>query len=85
MSRPPVETRHWCAGVDYPIYSTVPDTDFSCQGSVPGEYYADVATQCQVFHVCAPLAEGLAQRFSFLCPNGEYLLTFPCIVSSYMS
>ena len=55
-------------------------------GTVNGEYYADVETQCQVqtmkiikieifrfqmFHVCSHLANGLAQRFSFLCPNGE--------------
>ena len=25
----------------------------------------------QMFHVCSHLANGLAQRFSFLCPNGE--------------
>ena len=40
-------------------------------GTKDGEYYADVESQCQMFHVCSHLANGLAQRFSFLCPNGK--------------
>merc|ERR1712130_422565 len=57
-------------GIDYPIFSSIIQSHFSCKGTVNGEYYADVETQCQMFHVCSHLANGLAQRFSFLCPNG---------------
>jgi syndecan 1 len=56
-------------GQDYPIFSEVPDSDFSCEGRVEGGYYADVASQCQPFHICANDGNAL-QKFSFLCPNG---------------
>jgi len=32
-------------------------------------YYADVATGCQVFHVCSRTS--LTLKNSFLCPNGS--------------
>lgn len=52
-------------GIDYPIYSSIPETSFDCkQQQWPG-YYADVEAQCQVFHICA-----LNTTFNFLCPNG---------------
>lgn len=52
-------------GVDYPIYTEIPQTSFDCkQYPWPG-YYADVEAQCQVFHICA-----LNTTFNFLCPNG---------------
>ncbi|KAM7361069.1 uncharacterized protein ACRADG_009608 [Cochliomyia hominivorax] len=52
-------------GVDYPIYSQVPQTSFDCaQQALPG-YYSDIEAQCQVFHICA-----LNRTYSFLCPNG---------------
>ena len=41
------------------------DLSFSCDGRAYG-YYADPATNCQVFHIC------LGERdikWSFLCPN----------------
>ena len=57
-------------GEDYPIYSEVPETAFSCEGQVDGGYYADPEAECQAFHICtADGAGGLAQ-YSFLCPNG---------------
>ncbi|ENN79630.1 hypothetical protein YQE_03919, partial [Dendroctonus ponderosae] len=50
---------------DYPIFSFVPQTSFSCdQQRYPG-YYADVEARCQVFHVCAN-----NKTYDFLCPNG---------------
>ncbi|XP_055529041.1 uncharacterized protein LOC129721025 [Wyeomyia smithii] len=53
------------AGKDYPIYPEIPNTSFDCnQQRFPG-YYADVETQCQVFHICA-----LNRTYNFLCPNG---------------
>lgn len=30
---------------DYPIFSNIPDTDFSCTGRIEG-YYADVEARC---------------------------------------
>merc|ERR1719348_2488036 len=57
-------------GEDYPIYSEVPESGFTCDGQVDGGYYADPEAECQVFHICtADGAGGLAQ-YSFLCPNG---------------
>jgi hypothetical protein len=69
-------------GEDYPVYSAVPDTGFSCEGRVQGGKYADPGAECQVggqgagpapqaFHVCALSdAQGGLTQYSFLCPNG---------------
>ena len=35
-------------GRDYPIHNSATDTDFSCNGRVPGAYYADPSLDCQV-------------------------------------
>ncbi|CAH1134616.1 unnamed protein product [Ceutorhynchus assimilis] len=51
-------------GLDFPVYSFIPRTPFSCKGIESG-YYADLDTNCQVFHICE---EG--KKVSFLCPNG---------------
>ena len=42
--------------------------DFN-KGTISG-YYADTASDCQVFHVCVPDALGGLGTQSFLCPNG---------------
>lgn len=52
-------------GVDYPIFSVIPETSFDCKQQLYPGYYADVEAQCQVFHICA-----LNRTFNFLCPNG---------------
>ncbi|XP_030758377.1 probable serine/threonine-protein kinase DDB_G0282963 isoform X2 [Sitophilus oryzae] len=49
---------------DYPAYSYIPRTSFSCRGIKSG-YYADLETECQVFHICED-----GRKISFLCPNG---------------
>ncbi|XP_028154162.2 mucin-4-like isoform X1 [Diabrotica virgifera virgifera] len=51
-------------GVDFPVYSHIPRTTFSCKGLESG-YYADLDTECQVFHICEE-----EKKISFLCPNG---------------
>jgi len=58
-------------GVDYPIFSAVEQTQFSCDGKVFGGYYADPEMGCQAYHVCLldPL-RGSMYPTSFLCPNG---------------
>jgi hypothetical protein len=37
-----------------PNYSLddMPDTNFSCRDKILGGYYADLETDCQMFHVC---------------------------------
>ncbi|XP_017104759.2 uncharacterized protein thw [Drosophila bipectinata] len=51
-------------GIDFPIYPRIPRTSFSCRSYGNG-YFADMETDCQVFHICE---EG--RKISFLCPNG---------------
>ncbi|TMW50067.1 hypothetical protein DOY81_004877, partial [Sarcophaga bullata] len=51
-------------GIDFPIYPRIPKTSFSCKSYGNG-YFADMETDCQVFHICE---EG--RKISFLCPNG---------------
>ena len=59
------------ANVDYPTLASVPDTSFSCANRVEGGYYADVETECQVFHVCGGSRSIFASvKYSFVCPNG---------------
>jgi len=50
-----------------------PDQSFSCAGRQYG-YYADVANDCRVFHVCHPLVDDLGEvtsmeHYSFFCGN----------------
>ncbi|XP_015588182.1 uncharacterized protein LOC107264451 isoform X2 [Cephus cinctus] len=52
-------------GVDYPAYTRLPLTRFSCVGRARG-YYADPDVGCQVFHVCHDVLVS-----SFLCPVGS--------------
>ncbi|XP_036145252.1 LOW QUALITY PROTEIN: mucin-5AC [Monomorium pharaonis] len=51
-------------GLDYPALTSIPATSFSCRG-LRGGYYADLETNCQVFHICDN-----GRKISFLCPNG---------------
>merc|ERR1711872_864344 len=57
-------------GEDYPIFASVPDTGFSCNGLVEGGYYADPGAECQAFHICANDGSGSLITYSVLCPNG---------------
>lgn len=52
--------------LDYPIFTSIPRTGFSCEGKVDWQYYADIETDCQVFHVC----HSQHSKTSFLCPEG---------------
>ncbi|CAL4190493.1 unnamed protein product, partial [Meganyctiphanes norvegica] len=54
------------AGMDYPAYSRIPYTTFSCKTGYPAGIYADVDAGCQVWHIC----EADGRQHSFLCPNG---------------
>ncbi|KAK6996827.1 hypothetical protein SK128_019856 [Halocaridina rubra] len=53
-------------GREYPILSSIPNTDFTCSGQING-YYADTSPEarCQVYHICQN-----GNMNSFLCPNG---------------
>merc|ERR1711881_116528 len=57
-------------GDDYPIYTSVPDSSFTCSGQVDGGYYSDPEADCQAFHICAGDGTGALTKYSFLCPNG---------------
>ncbi|XP_042907848.1 uncharacterized protein [Parasteatoda tepidariorum] len=65
-------------GVNYPNYTEVPITSFSCSDKkyIPG-FYADLETGCQVFHVCYE-----HRRESFLCPIGT-LFNQPILACDY--
>ncbi|XP_039760030.1 mucin-5AC [Pararge aegeria] len=52
------------ANVDFPALPNIPSTGFNCK-NVPTGYYADLETDCQVFHIC-----DTSRKISFLCPNG---------------
>ncbi|XP_065077088.1 uncharacterized protein LOC135700489 [Ochlerotatus camptorhynchus] len=53
-------------GIDYPNYSEIPETSFSCKEQRYKGFFGDPQTNCQVWHYC-DLNGGKA---SFLCPNG---------------
>lgn len=52
-------------GVDFPGYTSIPNTKFSCEGLPFDGMYADEATGCQVYHLCYQ-----GRRESFLCGIG---------------
>ncbi|XP_031840062.1 uncharacterized protein LOC116430288 [Nomia melanderi] len=54
------------ANVDYPAYSSIPLTNFSCKEQRYKGFFGDPETGCQVWHYC-DLNGG---KSSFLCPNG---------------
>lgn len=51
-------------------FENLPNTTFSCEGKVVGGYYADVETNCQMFHVCTLGQKGETQDIKFLCLQG---------------
>jgi len=59
-------------GVDYPILSSMQDTQFDCEGKIFGGFYADPDTDCQGYHVCLqdPANSNRMYPISSLCPNG---------------
>ena len=57
-------------GEDYPIFAIAPDTSFLCEVQPVEGYYADQEADCQVYHVCSDIGDGLFSKFDFLCPNG---------------
>nr|XP_036213769.1 uncharacterized protein LOC106620053 isoform X1 [Bactrocera oleae] len=54
------------AGIDYPNYADIPQTNFNCAEQRYKGFFGDPETNCQVWHYC-DLNGGKA---SFLCPNG---------------
>ncbi|XP_050686020.1 U-scoloptoxin(01)-Er1a-like [Eriocheir sinensis] len=55
------------------ILGAEPVQNFECLGRSYG-YYADVATDCRVFHVCLPITDDAGEvaetaHFSFVCGN----------------
>ncbi|XP_042857375.1 U-scoloptoxin(01)-Cw1a-like [Penaeus japonicus] len=55
------------------ILGAEPVQNFDCAGRAYG-YYADVSSDCRVFHVCLPVSDDLGEivetaQFSFFCGN----------------
>lgn len=56
------------------VLGAEPAESFSCDGR-PYGYYADVASECRVFHVCVPVVDpeteevGETVQYSFFCGN----------------
>uniref|UniRef100_A0A0P4WRW9 Chitin-binding type-2 domain-containing protein n=1 Tax=Scylla olivacea TaxID=85551 RepID=A0A0P4WRW9_SCYOL len=75
------------------ILGAEPVQNFDCVGRAYG-YYADVSTDCRVFHVCLPITDDAGElaetaHFSFFCGNQTIFsqesltcahsdLAFPC-------
>ncbi|GFT81390.1 chitin-binding type-2 domain-containing protein [Trichonephila clavipes] len=57
---------------DYPTYweMDLPQTRFTCKDKVNGGYYADIETECQMYHVCHRNKFGAMRSTRFLCGNG---------------
>jgi len=55
-----------------PQYSidNLPKTSFTCEDKPKDGLYADVETQCQVFHLCRTISGELTLESSFVCPPG---------------
>lgn len=56
------------------ILSAPYDESFSCEGRDYG-YYADVANNCEIFHICLPVEDNEGNviefaKWSFVCGNG---------------
>merc|ERR1712002_355425 len=50
-----------------------PDRSFDCDGR-PYGYYADVANDCRIFHICQPIEDDAGEvvtthQYSFFCGN----------------
>lgn len=51
--------------------SDIPETSFTCKDKTVGGYYADVETDCKVFHICTQTsAQGEVSDMKFRCSNG---------------
>ncbi|KAG7164466.1 U-scoloptoxin(01)-Cw1a-like 6, partial [Homarus americanus] len=64
---PPLAVSHTLPVMDH---GEVPLTDFSCIGKIIGGYYADVFTECQMFHVCTINEKGKIHDYTFRCLAG---------------
>lgn len=50
--------------------ANLPQTSFTCADKIHGGYYADIETNCQMYHVCARDKFGRMKSSKFLCGNG---------------
>lgn len=59
-------------GSKQPQYNidSLPETSFTCGDKPQDGLYADVETQCQVFHLCRTVSGVRTLEFSFVCPPG---------------
>ncbi|XP_055344306.1 uncharacterized protein LOC129592318 [Paramacrobiotus metropolitanus] len=52
-------------GVDYPTYTWIPNTKFSCNNVNQPGFYADPEARCQVIRRC----DYNGNKWNYLCPN----------------
>ncbi|XP_076313573.1 uncharacterized protein LOC143226461 [Tachypleus tridentatus] len=45
-------------------------TNFQCDDKIPGDIYADMETDCEMFHICIPLKKGKLSDYRLFCANG---------------
>merc|ERR1712008_281484 len=62
---------------------------FSCEGQDYG-YYADVASGCEIFHICLPIQDNdgivtSTAKWSFFCGNGTIFASRPLSATSPMT
>lgn len=55
------------------ILGNEPDRSFTCENR-PYGYYADIPSDCRIFHICVPLEDDVGeiiqtQHYSFFCGN----------------
>ncbi|KAG7156551.1 U-scoloptoxin(01)-Cw1a-like [Homarus americanus] len=68
----------WELPIDYELSLSSPlDTSFTCEGRSYG-YYADVDNNCEIFHVCLPVADAsgtvvITLQYTFTCGNQTIL------------
>lgn len=56
--------------------SAIGTSGFSCEGKVIGGYYADIASGCQMFHVCTLGQEGWSTHFSNSIDSNQFHFNF---------
>jgi Chitin binding Peritrophin-A domain len=65
----------------YPTYSSVPQTAFSCSSKAQPGFYADVDTQCQVFHRC----DQSLNQTDFMCVNSTVFNQITLVCDSWFN
>ncbi|KAG1671600.1 hypothetical protein GQR58_016364 [Nymphon striatum] len=44
-------------------------TSFVCTDKIAGGLYADIETECRMYHICVPMTKGKLVDYKYICPN----------------